>query len=293
MNFKSWIWRHCSRVGQSVSLAAMSMMLWLVSPAAWAATATSTQLQTNGATAAWGTPVQFTARVMSGTSPVTAGHVFFCNGAAATIQACQGQALLAQGQLTSNGTSAVNLRLGVGTHSVKTFYQGTTQYSTSMSNATTVTVTGSYATATNLTASGSAGNYALKATVNALGSNAVAGTVDFNLTTGTMGALGSAVLGTATPISGRRSGQRAEPNEKSKATERHEGCTRALEQDKKQACESNSPRLALQIIRWASIDRRVLFEHVVLHQQCFLLLISFGIAVWHYTGHSVVEFTRS
>ena len=59
---------------------------------------------------------------------------------------------------------------------------------------------------------------------------------------------------------GCRSGQRADPNEKSKTTERHEGCACALEQDKKQAGESNDPRTALHIILWASIDWRFLFE---------------------------------
>ena len=59
---------------------------------------------------------------------------------------------------------------------------------------------------------------------------------------------------------GCRSGQRTDPNEKSKTTDRHEGCACALEQDKEQAGESNDPRTALHIIPWASIDWRVLFE---------------------------------
>jgi hypothetical protein len=59
---------------------------------------------------------------------------------------------------------------------------------------------------------------------------------------------------------GRRSGQRADSNEKSKTTERHEGCARALEHNKKQAGESNDPRRALHINPWASVDWRVLFE---------------------------------
>jgi hypothetical protein len=71
---------------------------------------------------------------------------------------------------------------------------------------------------------------------------------------------------------GCRSGQRTDSNEKSQTAERHEGGTCTLEQDKKQACESNSPRLSFHIIPWASIDRRVLFEQVILHQQLLPLL---------------------
>jgi hypothetical protein len=203
MNFKKRIWRSCGAAGKSASLAAISIMLWLVSPAAWAATATSVQLQTNQTTVTWGKPVLFTARVTSGTSSLTAGHVLFCNAADATAQLCQGPQLLGQGQLTSSGTAAINLRLGVGTHAVKALYQGTGQYAASASSAATVTVTaGIYPTVTRLTGSGSAGKYALQATVNGLSGNAVSGTVGFNLTTDTMNALGTASLGTATATSG-------------------------------------------------------------------------------------------
>ena len=79
--------------------------------------------------------------------------------------------------------------------------------------------------------------------------------------------------------SGRRSGQRADSNEKSKTTERHEGCACALEQDKKQACESNDPRTAFHVVPRTSIDWRVLFEQGVLPQQCLFFWASFWVVV--------------
>ena len=70
---------------------------------------------------------------------------------------------------------------------------------------------------------------------------------------------GLAVNGSEQMYTGARSGQRTDSNKQSEPTKCHESRAGALQQDKKQACESNNPRPALHDIRWASIDWRVLF----------------------------------
>ena len=78
---------------------------------------------------------------------------------------------------------------------------------------------------------------------------------------------------------GGRSGQRADSNQQSETTERHEGSACALQEDEKQARESNDPRPTLPIIPCTSIDGRGLVERVVLHLQRYFLLIRFGLVV--------------
>jgi hypothetical protein len=163
------------------------------------ALATTVQLTSSEASVARGKAVTLTVTVTAAGAPVTAGHVSLCN---ASAKYCQGQAVLGQVQLTSAGSAAVNLVLGPGTHSVKAIYQGTTQYEAATSSTVTIAVEGTYTTSTTLVSTGSAGNYSLRATVDAAGPKTVTGSVNFSSTSGTMSTLGAATLGMATVNNG-------------------------------------------------------------------------------------------
>jgi trimeric autotransporter adhesin len=131
-----------------------------------------------------GSVVTLTAAVTAGGSPLTAGQVNFC---AATATYCTDIHLLGTAQLTSAGTAVVNLRPGIGAHSYKAVFVGTTNYVSSASSASALSVTGPYTTTTTVAKSGSPGNYALTATVvGAVDSSSVAsptGSVSFLDTT--------------------------------------------------------------------------------------------------------------
>src|ERR1035441_3360846 len=96
-----------------------------------AATSVALTLTSSGntvTTVALGSVVTLTATVKAGSTPVTVGQVKFCN---ATAAYCEDSALLGTAQLTSAGTAKLNLRLGVGSRSVKALFVGTTTYTRS------------------------------------------------------------------------------------------------------------------------------------------------------------------
>jgi hypothetical protein len=81
--------------------------------------------------------------------------------------------------LTSAGTATLKLRPGVGSHSYKTVFVGTTASAASTSTASALAVTGLYPTISTIAASGNPGDYTLTATVSGNGSASPTGTVSF------------------------------------------------------------------------------------------------------------------
>ena len=156
-------------------------------------TNTTLTLSSNSVTA--GTVVTFTAAVSNG-SPVTTGLVTFCDAAAAF---CLNGAMLGTAQLTPSGTAVIKFRPGIGSHTYKAVFKGTTTDLPSTSSTQTLTVSGTYATTTTISASGVPGNYTLTGTVVGTGSRALSptGSVEFVDTTASS-TLGSAALGAAT-----------------------------------------------------------------------------------------------
>jgi len=148
-----------------------------------------------------GSAVALTATVVSGAAAVTPGTVNFCD-AMATY--CTDIHLLGTAQLTSAGKATINLRQGIGSHSYKAIFVGTSSYATSTSSTDQLTVTGSYPTTTMIMGTGgSAGNYTLTAQVIGIGSNTIAptGTVSILDTSSANALLGSASLsGTGTAL---------------------------------------------------------------------------------------------
>jgi Bacterial Ig-like domain (group 3)/FG-GAP-like repeat len=148
-------------------------------PAAHAsAAATTTTLSVGpGNTVAAGTAVTLTATVAN-PAVVTSGSVNFCD---ATATSCSGPAILANVQLTSGGTAAIKLRLGVGAHQIKAVFIHTNANLASSSATQTVTVTGNatYTTSMGLVATGAPGNYTLTSQLVAYGQIAPTGTVSF------------------------------------------------------------------------------------------------------------------
>jgi hypothetical protein len=155
-------------------------------------TATTT-LSLSSATVALGTAVTLTATSKTGGLPVTAGTVTFCNTLATH---CDNAAIVGTAQLTAAGTATIKLRPGLGPHSYKAVFSGTTANPVSTSSAQTVTVTGVYTTSTSISSSGSPGNYTLAGTVTGPGNFALppTGTVSFLDTTNGNFLLGQAAL---------------------------------------------------------------------------------------------------
>jgi Bacterial Ig-like domain (group 3)/FG-GAP-like repeat len=172
---------------------------------AWAvgaATTTTLTVTSSGSgvtTVPAGTVVTLTATVVAGTSPIAPGQVRFCDALAAH---CEDSALLATAQLTSAGTATYKFRPGIGSHSYKAVFVGTSSYTKSSSPTLDLMVTpmGSYPTTTTIASSGSVGNYNLTATVvgTAGGPLSLAANVSFLDTTNGDASLGTASLGAAT-----------------------------------------------------------------------------------------------
>jgi sugar lactone lactonase YvrE len=139
--------------------------------------------------------VTLTATVAVGATPITTGQVNFCD---ATATYCTDIHLLGTAQLTSAGTAVMKLVPGIGGHSYKAVFVGTTIDVPSSSSLLPLSVTGT-AQHTVLTTSGVAGNYNLTATVTGI-TKAIAptGTVSFLDTNNANFSLGTVSLGTAT-----------------------------------------------------------------------------------------------
>jgi hypothetical protein len=143
-------------------------------------------------TVAWGNAVTLTASVQAGGVPVTAGTVDFCD---ATAPHCTDIHLLGAAQLTSAGTAAIKFVPGIGSHSYKAIFAGTSVFGSSASSAAALSVTGLYPTSTIIAQSGNVGNYTLTATVGGTGPATPAGTVSFLDTSNSNAVLGAGLLG--------------------------------------------------------------------------------------------------
>lgn len=153
----------------------------------------NTTLSVSSSSVSVGTAVTLTATVKNGTTAISPGLVLFCDASAAE---CEDMAVLGSAQLTSAGTAATGVRLGVGTHHIYAVFVGTTTYPPSTSSAQTVAVTSgtSYASTTTLEASGSATNFTLSGSIAGFGSAAPTGAVTFLDTSNSNAQLGSATL---------------------------------------------------------------------------------------------------
>ena len=165
-----------------------------------ATTATTLSITSAGsaaATVASGSSVTLTAAVQAGGAPVTAGQVSFCDS---DPSQCTGIHVLGTAQLTAIGTAAVNLVPAIGDHSYTAVFAGTDLNASSISSAAPLTVTGLYPSATTIAQSGSAGSYALTATVTGTGAkSAPSGTVSFLDGSDGNNVLATAVLGSGAP----------------------------------------------------------------------------------------------
>jgi phospholipase/lecithinase/hemolysin len=164
---------------------------------AHAATPTNTLLQLSANTVPSGTAVTLTASVTANGAAVSPGQVTFCD-AAATF--CEDEAVLGTAQLTSKGSASIRLTLGIGTHSIKAVFAGTTADTGSISAAQSLIVTGKHSTTTAITSAGNPGKYTLTATVKGTGDGTAepSGNVSFLDTSNGNALLGTAPLGTST-----------------------------------------------------------------------------------------------
>ena len=163
--------------------------------------ATVTTLNLSAVTVAPGTAVTLTATVTEGGAPVTSGLVTFCD---ATAVHCTDVHIIGTAQITlATGTAQLVIRPGIGTHSYKAVYAGTTARATSTSAPTTLVVTGTHATTTAIASTGVAGNYTLTASVTSTGSNvAPTGLASFLDTSDNGYSLAGANFSTFTPSVG-------------------------------------------------------------------------------------------
>ncbi|MGZ4733148.1 MAG: FG-GAP-like repeat-containing protein, partial [Terriglobales bacterium] len=155
---------------------------------------TTTALNVSSGSVVAGTPVTLTATVVEDArgslSPVTQGTVIFCD---ATAAHCADSAILGTAQLTTGGTAAIKLTLGVGTYSISAAFQGrSAPPSVSAPQLLTVDGNASYLSFSQIASSGTPGNYTLIGAVTAFGKNVPTGTVSFLDTDS-----GDAVVGTA------------------------------------------------------------------------------------------------
>jgi hypothetical protein len=96
------------------------------------------------------TPVTLTAAVTAAGAPVAPGTVIFCDVASGGT--CSGLGLLGAAQLTSGGTAAITLRLGIGSHLLAAIFSGNSANSPIFSSASPLTVKGLYSSISSFTA---------------------------------------------------------------------------------------------------------------------------------------------
>ncbi len=163
-----------------------------------AQTATALAVTSSGAAATQvsvGTAVSLTASVTAGSTPVTPGIVKFCD---ATAAYCTDSHLLGTAQLKKDGTATLRFMPGIGAHSYKAVFAGTSTYASSSSSTSSLTVNGTHSSTTSVAESGSTGSYSLTATVSGTGgASAPGGSVSFLDTSN-----GNAILGTASLVAG-------------------------------------------------------------------------------------------
>jgi hypothetical protein len=185
-------YRHFSRANVAVSSTTQTSVVH-----ATVSTTTALALSSNSITA--GTPLVLTATVKAGARPLTTGQVKFCD---ATAEHCTDIHLLGSAQLTSAGTAALKFVPGIGSHSYKAVFVGTTSNGASYSAPLKLNVRGKYPTTTTITQSASKGTYTLTATVvgdvGRSGLAAPTGTVSFLDTSNGNAVVGKAMLRTGT-----------------------------------------------------------------------------------------------
>ncbi len=145
-----------------------------------------------------GGAVTLTATVASSGAAVTSGTVNFCD---ATATHCTDVHLLGTAQLTSAGTAAINLRPGIGIHTYRAIFIGTSRYTNSSSSPVQLTVGSSFPTITTIQEiGGSPGNYTVYANVAGIASNPIAptGAVSIVDTSHANAVLSSGLLSTGT-----------------------------------------------------------------------------------------------
>src|SRR5882757_5001638 len=136
-------------------------MLTAIASAAFAAQApTQIVLAISATSVPYQTPIILTATVTSGSSPITAGTVLFCE---ATAPFCENNSALGVAQLTFPGaTASVKIGSGpIGNHSYKAIFRANKNYAASTSNTVTYAVKGTYLSTISLTSTGSIGSYTL------------------------------------------------------------------------------------------------------------------------------------
>lgn len=211
----------CSWMSELRSVALFAFSLCCAYPGAYAVTASTASLAvTSGGkpvtSVTSGTTVALTATVVAGTTLITPGTVNFCDSAIS--KDCTGVGLLGTAQLTSAGTASLNLRLGVGSHSLTAVFVGTKADAGSTSYAFDFTVTGSgpYPSVTTISSAANAtsGAYDLSAVVTGngpFGFPAPTGTVDFLNTSDNNAQLASASLADGTSSEGPIFGSEQKP----------------------------------------------------------------------------------
>lgn len=169
---------------------------------AMAQTTTALSVDTLGTTApittvARGTAVTLRAIVTDSTSaPVPSGIVSFIDLSLPASAQTVGTA-----QLLSNGTAAISLTPGAGSHTYRAAFNGTKTEPASISPTETLSVTGVFGSAVTLVSTGTPTDYTLTATVSGFGSGATpTGTVNFIDTSNGNAIIGTANLSTATLI---------------------------------------------------------------------------------------------
>jgi trimeric autotransporter adhesin len=167
---------------------------------AWASTTTTTALaMTSGGSVATtvtsGSVVTLTATVTGGGTAVVPGQVNFCDAAA---KYCTDIHLLGTAQLTGNGTATLKFRPGIGSHSYKAVFPGTTSAAASASTVAALKVTaiaGIQPSTTSITSSATTpGTYTLTANVSGNADVVPTGSVSFVDTSNANAVLGTASL---------------------------------------------------------------------------------------------------
>ena len=156
-----------------LSVATMVSGAWKIASAQMkTATSTTIAVTSGGASATTvpaGSVITLTAVVKAGSTALTTGQVNFCDAAA---KYCTDIHLLGTAQLTSAGTAVLRSRPGIGSHSYKALFLGTTSDASSSSSASELSVTGTvgpFASTTTIAETGSWGNYTLTGTVTEVG----------------------------------------------------------------------------------------------------------------------------
>ena len=179
--------------------AALFALLIADSQQVWAASTTTTLVQTSGSVpvtaVSAGTVVTLTASVRASGVPVTAGQVNFCD---ASALACTDIHLVGTAQLTAAGKAAFRFRPGLGGHSYNAVFLGSTDLDASTSAATRLTVSGKIVSSATIEQRGEIGDYTLKATVAGAGGSAPAGTVLFRDTSNSNALVATAALSPGT-----------------------------------------------------------------------------------------------